>query len=86
MILRKWSYEDRVYRPYEIPDGWKVSSYEFDMETLVNCAQCGREIRYGDSYTSNEVHDPMLGFGYAVCADCYQKEMNRRMKAEVDHA
>ena len=53
------------------------SYYEADMSTVVNCAQCGKELVYADSYTSLEVQTP-LGFGYAVCADCYEKEWQRR--------
>lgn len=47
------------------------------MSNKVNCAQCGREIKFGDSYTSKEIHT-FSGFGYSVCEECYDKEWERR--------
>ena len=70
MILRRWSESTRRYMPYVVPDEWRVSSFEEDMETPVNCCQCGRELPYGECYTSIQVHTP-IGMGYAVCGDCY---------------
>ena len=42
-------------------------------------AQCGKELKYGDTYTSLEIHTAM-GFGYGVCEDCYEFEWKRREK------
>ena len=70
MLLRKWSETKHIYEPYEVPDSWHVSTYETDMETPVNCCQCGRELTFGESYTSMQVQTE-VGFGYAVCGDCY---------------
>lgn len=79
--LRKWDPVERVYGPYSVPDGWRVSCYESDMDAAVNCAQCGRVLRYGECYTSREVHTA-VGFGYAVCEECYRAEWQREMEAE----
>lgn len=70
MILRRWSEAARRYMPYVVPDEWHVSTYESEMSTVVNCAQCGREIPFGETYTSMQVQDP-VGFGYGVCESCY---------------
>lgn len=70
MILRRWSESEHRYMPYVVPDDWHVSTYETDMTKLVNCAQCGRELPFGECYTSYQVHTP-IGMGYAVCGDCY---------------
>lgn len=43
---------------------------------MVSCAQCGRIFRFGEMYTSREVHTA-YGFGYAVCAECYDGETDR---------
>ena len=56
-----------------------ISVYETDMDTIVNCAQCNKELKFGESYTSME-KQTSLGFGYAVCADCYEEEWKRRKR------
>lgn len=81
MILRKWNYERHKYKDYEIPDEWNVKTYGNGMEEIINCCQCGKKIKFGDSYTSLEVHAKM-GFGYSVCEKCYEKEFRRRKKYE----
>jgi hypothetical protein len=40
------------------------------MDEPCNCALCGREMTYGEGYTSLQVHTP-TGFGYTVCKDCH---------------
>ena len=52
-----------------------------DLEEIVNCAQCGKELKYGDCYTSLEIHTDM-GMGFAVCEDCYEEEWQRRKKED----
>ena len=42
----------------------KLHKYEEDMEKMVPCAQCGRLHKYGEMYTSREVHTA-YGFGFA---------------------
>ena len=82
MRLRKWDERKRAYEPYDVPDEWHVTTIETDMATRVNCAQCGREITFGEAYTSLQVHSP-IGFGYAVCEECYHlKEWPERVAAE----
>lgn len=49
------------------------------MEKMVPCAQCGRMFKFGEMYTSREVHTAH-GFGYAVCAECYDGETDRFLK------
>ena len=52
------------------------------MDEIVNCCQCLKEMKFGEGYTSKEVHTPVLGFGYCVCSECYEKEMERRINDE----
>lgn len=78
MIVRKWNHKTREYDPYELPEG--ASCYEDDMEKVVHCAQCGREVPFGDCYTSREVHT-RGGFGYGVCRECYEQEWERERKS-----
>lgn len=70
MMLQRYDEKERQYKPYEVPDDWYVSTYEMDMDTIVNCCQCGREVPFGECYTSMQVHT-RYGIGYAVCERCY---------------
>ena len=76
-VLSKWNYVNGEYVPHFVPDEWKVSIYEDDMDTIVNCASCGKELPFGEAYTSMEIHTAG-GFGYAVCEECYVTEIRTR--------
>ena len=52
------------------------------MTTVVDCAECGCELAFGESYTSRLTHND-LGFGYAVCPRCYEAEF-REMGESCD--
>lgn len=82
MIVGKWNYEKQDYEPYVLPEEWRTPLYCEDMGALIDCAQCGREIEFGDAYTSLEIHNG-LGFGYPVCEDCYREEWERRNEYEL---
>lgn len=71
MILRKWNYKANRYDPYEIPDDWNVS--------IVNCAECGKPIMFGQEYTGRKIHMPS-GMRYFVCKDCYDKETEEELR------
>lgn len=75
-FLNRWNYEKQEYDPYGVPDDWNVKSYSDDMDEIVNCPHCGKEVTYGSCYTSREIHTPH-GFGYAVCEKCYKEECTR---------
>lgn len=68
MEARIWNEVKNDYDPYELPEG--ASLYEQNMDTVVSCACCGKKVIYGNAYTSHKIHD-YIGFGYAVCGDCY---------------
>lgn len=77
MILQKWNWDKREYEDCEIPDDWNCKVYSEDMDEIVNCAHCGKKIRFGEGYISVEIHNK-AGWGYAVCKDCYAEEWERR--------
>ena len=77
MQLKKWNNKTAVYDDYNVLDEWKVKTYSGDMEEIINCAQCGKEVKVGETYTSLEVHTE-VGFGYLVCPQCYEQEHKRR--------
>lgn len=81
MKLQKWNFKVRNYEPYEVPDGWKVKTYCADMEESVNCAECGREMTFGEGYTSRKVHS-QYGTGYCVCGDCYEEEFREELREQ----
>ena len=80
---RKWNEKTRAYEPYTVPDEWNLLTYANDMDEPCNCAQCGKPMRYGDGYTSMQVHTP-VGFGYMVCESCYAAEREERFGASDD--
>ena len=78
-VIQKWDYPSHSY--FSIPitsrEPLNIKSYSEDMNEIVNCAQCLKEIKIGDSYTSKEIHTD-LGFGFAVCSKCYEEEWERK--------
>lgn len=80
-MIGRWNYKTREYDPYEIPADWDVKMFSIDMEETVSCASCGKKIKYGDCYTSMEIHEQKFGFGYAVCDKCYEEESKRRFQS-----
>lgn len=83
MKMLKWNNEKGKYELYDVPADWQCKLYEDDMNQKINCASCGKEIRFGECYTSMEIHN-VWGFGYAVCPECYQKEIERRFERARD--
>lgn len=81
MILKKWNYNIHEYKDYKVPKKWNCLIYSDNMDEVVNCPHCGKELKFGDTYTSLEIHTP-FGFGYGVCKNCYEKERERRKKNE----
>lgn len=81
MILQKWNGMKHTYEDYEIPSDWICKTYSNDMDEIVNCPHCGKELRFGETYTSKEIHTA-IGFGYGVCHDCYEQEWARKEEVE----
>lgn len=74
-----YDFRSREYTDGEIPDG--SSAYEADMDKVVPCASCGLRHTFGNMYTSRRIHTGM-GFGYAVCLECYEREWADEKEAE----
>lgn len=79
--LPRWNYEKHIYEPYPVSDN--VAMYREDFDSLVDCCECGKEVKFGDCYTSLRIHNYM-GLGYAVCEKCYEKEWEERRKHRDD--
>lgn len=71
--MNKWNFKTREYEPYSVPADWNCKTFSVDMDEIVNCPYCGREVRFGDCYTSRQIHT-RYGMGFAVCEECYEKE------------
>ena len=78
-VIQKWDYPSHSY--FSIPiisrEPLNIKTYSEDMNEIVNCCQCLKKVKFEDTYTSNEIHTH-LGFGLAVCEDCYKEEWKRR--------
>ena len=80
-IARKWNYLTHSYEPVEVPK--KATAYLANMDEVVQCAQCGKEMTFGDGYTSQEIHTAM-GFGYSVCTICHTAELGRKIASKFE--
>ena len=81
MLLRKWNYNLDEYEPYNVPDEWHCRYFNMDMTDIINCCQCGKEVKFGKCYSSHEVHTS-TGFGYAVCEECHEVEIIRERRGK----
>lgn len=72
--INKWNRETEQYDPVEIPDDWNVKMYSEDMDEIINCPNCGKELPYGEGYTSRRYHNK-YGMGYMECEDCYYDQL-----------
>ena len=85
MKALKWNHKKHCYEPYETPKEWNCPICADDFAEEINCAACGKELPYGESYTSMEIHTE-YGFGYSVCADCHAEELERKRNYEEQFA
>lgn len=60
--------------PYSIPPEWNCKSKSDNMDEMINCAECGKLIRYGESFSSSLIHDKN-GECYCICSDCVFDEL-----------
>lgn len=74
-MAEKFNFETGKYEPYTLSD--KASLYEQDLDEVIECASCGRDVVYGDCFTSITIHGER-GLGYMVCPECYEREWNER--------
>lgn len=70
MKIRKWNEKTKEYDTVEKPDDWDLTLVSEDMDKIINCVNCGREMRFGDGYTSHRYHTKG-GFGFNECEECY---------------
>jgi len=75
LLANIWNYDTKEYNDYILPEG--STFYDNDMDKKINCACCGKEIVYGGSYGSQEIHND-IGMSYMECEYCYFTKYNAR--------
>lgn len=80
MKAYKWDFARREYDEADIPG--TCSNYKDDFDELVTCPGCGKQVRFGDTFTSRLYHD-RIGFGYGVCEKCHEGELLMEREASV---
>lgn len=78
ILLQKWDYALHEYVPFESP-AKHIAFMTDDMEAPTDCANCGKSMKFGDAYTSQQIHNH-CGLGFPVCEDCYTIESELRRK------
>ena len=78
----KWNYKDGDHYLYKLPE--KAATYR-DMNDEVQCASCGKLLKFGDCYTSYEIQTLDFGMGYGVCEECYDEEIKRRLEFDYEY-
>lgn len=74
--MYKFNQKTRKEEDYEPPvKGGNYPVYCDNMDEKINCVQCGKEIRFGEGYTSREIFSGP--WGHMVCVDCMEKERER---------
>lgn len=74
---QKWNFKTKEYEDYDLPAVCPLLCY--NMEKIINCANCSRKIKYKEGYSSKTIHNE-YGFGYPVCEECYKKELEDERK------
>ena len=70
MLIHKWDDANEEYQAHEVPDDWHLPLLSDNMNELINCVNCGKQIAFGDGYTSQRYHNSH-GLGYYECETCY---------------
>lgn len=73
----KWNYKTHSYDPYNPSHKLTLMA---ELTDQVHCSACGKELPFGDCFTSKEIHTEM-GLGYPVCEDCYNEEIARERES-----
>lgn len=77
-MVQKWNPVARQYEAYTPPAGY-ITLHETDMDKPINCARCGKQITFGEGYSSLQIHNGM-GVGYSVCESCYDAELKEELR------
>jgi hypothetical protein len=83
VIMLKWDFFKKEYTEF-VPNSKGVyKTYCSNMNERVNCAHCGKRLKFKDSYTSLQIQDH-IGMGFAVCKECYKDESRGMWEADAE--
>lgn len=82
--MMRFNRKEHKYEDYEVPKDWHCPIYTPYFDEVINCCQCGKELKVEQTYTSLEVHNH-IGLGYMVCPECYEEEWKRKKEEENDN-
>lgn len=71
MKAQKYSFKDKKYNEYQLPNGATTLA---ELDDVIVCAECGKKLTFASSYTSRTIHTK-IGMGYSVCSGCYESEI-----------
>ena len=83
MVIRKWNENKKDYDDVTIPDEWKTPIFSNNMDETVNCVNCGREMRFGEGFTSKRYHN-RTGAAYSECQKCFYEYLPTYFKSRND--
>jgi hypothetical protein len=72
-LALKWDFKTKEYNDYVLPDNAVL--FTEDMDEIIPCSSCKKEVAYGKTYTSKTIHNK-IGLGFPVCEECYKKELS----------
>jgi ribosomal protein L44E len=83
--MMRFNRETHEYEFYSkpVPDG-NYPIYTNNMEEIINCCQCGKEITFGEGYGSQEIYTGP--WSHIVCEECRDKELERIRKIKAKEA
>ena len=85
--VRKWNFFTHSYGdPEQLPAEWHTPMVADRMDEIINCACCGKEVAFGDCFTSRKIFGVNGIFGFPVCGDCYEKEWTEWIAAKIFEA
>lgn len=81
MIIQKWDEITQKYEDYSIPNSWNTPLFSDDMNKIINCVNCGKQIKFGNGYTSHRYHNKN-GIGFYECEECYNDYLPQYIKSK----
>lgn len=81
--MRRYNYATKQYENYQVPSHWKCPLVGNYLQP-VNCASCGKELKFGHTCESLEIKSE-FELSYYVCYPCYKKELSRELSSELKY-
>ena len=72
--MKRWNYKTKSYVKYEVPLKWNCPVFCADMDEKINCAECGKEVTFGETYSSFRIFNDSGVFSHMVCPECHERE------------